>query len=65
MVARMEVDADITWITPDPVALEPLGARLVSSDRPGEWLLNRYRDVTGQVRTIYTSVLARLGSAPA
>jgi [glutamine synthetase] adenylyltransferase / [glutamine synthetase]-adenylyl-L-tyrosine phosphorylase len=62
MVARMEVDADITWITPDPVALEPLGARLASSNRPGEWLLNRYRDVTGQVRSIYTAVLARLGS---
>ena len=60
IVARMDADADVTSIATDPSVLDPLGARLSPAGPPGEWLIARYRDVSEQVRAIFTAVLARL-----
>ena len=60
MFARMESDSNVSWITPDSAILDPLGRRLGFDKRPGKHLLGTYRDITEQVRSIYTAVLARL-----
>jgi glutamate-ammonia-ligase adenylyltransferase len=60
MMARMDADANVSWIAADAAELTPLGVRMGFSDSAGERLLERYRAMTEGVREIYLAVLDRL-----
>lgn len=61
LMARMEHDSNVSWISADPSVLEPLGVRL-GFPRPsaGDQLLARYRETAAQARKLYLQVLERL-----
>ena len=63
-VLRIHTDTGGGAISTDPSELEPLARRL-REPLSGEDLLARYREVTGQVRTIYEAGMDRLGQDPA
>jgi [glutamine synthetase] adenylyltransferase / [glutamine synthetase]-adenylyl-L-tyrosine phosphorylase len=66
MMARMDADANVSWIAADAAALAPLGVRMGFSNPAGERsersqrLLDQYRTMTADVRRIYVTVLDRL-----
>jgi glutamate-ammonia-ligase adenylyltransferase len=60
MMARMDADANVSWIAADAAVLTPLGVRMGFPDPAGERLLERYRETTAGVRQIYLAVLDRL-----
>jgi [glutamine synthetase] adenylyltransferase / [glutamine synthetase]-adenylyl-L-tyrosine phosphorylase len=60
MFARMDQDASTNWVPSDPAALAPLEVRMGLPVASGESLLERYRSVTSEVRSIYLEVLSRL-----
>ena len=55
MMARMDKDANISWIPADAEELAPLGVRMGLSN-----LLDHYKTTTDDVRRIYLAVLDRL-----
>lgn len=59
-LARLDSDANISWIVPDPSVLTALGKWMGLADPPGERLLFLYRETTERIRSIYTAVLRRL-----
>ena len=59
-VLRIHTDTGGGAISTDPNAAEPLARRL-REPMSGAELLARYREVTGQVRTIYEAAMDRLG----
>ena len=59
-VLRIHTDTGGGAISTDPDAAEPLARRL-REPMSGAELLARYREVTGQVRTIYETAMDRLG----
>ena len=63
-VLRIHTDTGGGAISTDATELEPLARRL-REPLSGTDLLARYRDVTGQVRTIYEAGMDRLGQDPA
>ena len=63
-VLRIHTDTGGGAISTDPSELEPLARRL-REPLSGEDLLARYREATGQVRTIYEAGMDRLGQDPA
>ena len=63
-VLRIHTDTGGGAISTDPAELEPLARRL-REPISGDALLERYRDVTGQVRTIYEAAMERLGQGSA
>ena len=60
MIARMDKDANVNWIPADAAELAPLGVRMGFPKPAGECLLDRYRQTTSGVRTIYLKVLEGL-----
>jgi hypothetical protein len=63
-VLRIHTDTGGGAISTDADQLEPLGQRL-REPLSGADLLARYREVTGQVRTIYEAGIDRLERASA
>ena len=59
-LARIEADSSVSWISTDAERLESTGRRLGLSPPSGPALLDRYRQVTDEVRAIYTKVVERL-----
>jgi glutamate-ammonia-ligase adenylyltransferase len=59
-LVRLDADASISWISPDPVTMNAIGTRMGFEDAPGGRLVTQYREVTERVRTIYTAVMSRL-----
>ncbi len=59
-LARIEADSSVSWISTDAERLESTGRRLGLSPPSGQALLDRYRQVTDEVRAIYTKVVERL-----
>jgi glutamate-ammonia-ligase adenylyltransferase len=59
-LVRLDADASISWISPDPVTMNAIGTRMGFGDAPGGRLVAQYREVTERVRTIYTAVMSRL-----
>ena len=59
-LARIEADSSVSWISTDAERLESTGRRLGLSPPSGQALLDRYRQVTDEVRAIYTKVVRRL-----
>lgn len=62
VAARMEADANVSWIDLNPGTLKVLGRRLGMPEPEAETLLARYRTIAEQVRSIYNRVLERLQS---
>jgi glutamate-ammonia-ligase adenylyltransferase len=60
LMARMEHDSNLSWISTDPSVLAPLGVRLGFQHPAGERLLARYRETTAEVRKLYLQVSDRL-----
>ena len=60
MRARMDMDISMNSIRTERSALEALGKRMGIAHPSGERLLSSYRETTERVRSIYTTVLARL-----
>src|SRR4029077_6161585 len=61
MMARMDNDTNISWISADPEVVAPLAVRLgFAAPSAGERLLERYRTTTDAVRGLYLHVLDRL-----
>ena len=61
-VLRIESDSGIGWISTAPDKLEPLAQHLGLEPATAETLLARYREVTADVRTIYTAGMKKLES---
>ncbi len=59
-LVRLDADSNISWVAPDPVAMNAIGTRMGFGDAPGGRLLAQYREVTERVRSIYTAVVDRL-----
>ena len=59
-VLRIESDSSRGWISTDPAELEPLSRHLGIVPATGEALLDRYREITAEVRAIYEAGLKRL-----
>jgi hypothetical protein len=59
-MARMDLDANVSWIAADAATLAPLGVRMGFPNPAGERLLERYRETTAGVRQIYLAVIDRL-----
>jgi glutamate-ammonia-ligase adenylyltransferase len=59
-MARMDADANVSWLAADAAELAPLGVRMGFPRPSGERLLDQYRQTTGVVRQIYMDVLDRL-----
>ncbi len=62
LVVRLAADAPVGWFSTDPAQLELMGRRLGLPPPAGDHLLKRYREVTTEVRGIYSRVLQRLES---
>ena len=61
-VLRIESDSGVGWISTAPDKLEPLAQHLGLEPATAETLLARYREVTADVRTIYTAGMKKLES---
>lgn len=61
-VLRIEADSGIGWVSTAPDKLEPLAQHLRLEPPTAETLLDRYRDVTAEVRAIYTEGMKKLDS---
>ena len=59
-LVRLDADSSISWISAEPVVMNPVGTRMGFGAAPGGRLLAQYREVTERVRAIYTAVLERL-----
>jgi glutamate-ammonia-ligase adenylyltransferase len=59
-IARMDTDANVSWLAADAAELAPLGVRMGVPSPAGERLLDQYRTMTAAVRSIYLAVLDRL-----
>jgi [glutamine synthetase] adenylyltransferase / [glutamine synthetase]-adenylyl-L-tyrosine phosphorylase len=62
LIARMDNDSNVSWISADPGDVEPLGVRMGFARPAGDTLLERYRATTDDVRGIYLAVIERLAS---
>jgi glutamate-ammonia-ligase adenylyltransferase len=61
LIVRMNEDSNVSWIPTDPPALDPIAVRLgFARPAAGEQLLNRYQEITRDVRALYLRVLDRL-----
>jgi hypothetical protein len=56
----MDMDIATNAIAADAAAVEALGRRMGLAAPSGERLVSTYREVTGRIRSTYTTVLARL-----
>ena len=59
-VLRIESDSSRGWISTDPEELQPLARHLGIVPATGEALLDRYREVTTDVRSIYEEGIRKL-----
>jgi glutamate-ammonia-ligase adenylyltransferase len=61
LIARMDNDTNVSWISADAGEIAPLGVRM-GFDRAsaGEKLLDKYHQITANVRSLYLSVLERV-----
>jgi glutamate-ammonia-ligase adenylyltransferase len=60
LMARMENDSTVSWISAHAPDLTPLGVRLGFEKPAGDNLLKQYQDTTTGVRKLYLQVLNRL-----
>jgi glutamate-ammonia-ligase adenylyltransferase len=61
LMARMDTDTNLSWISSDPAVVAPLAVRMgLTRPSAGEQLLDKYRKTTAIVRKLYLRVLERL-----
>jgi glutamate-ammonia-ligase adenylyltransferase len=61
LMARMDTDTNLSWISSDPLVIAPLAVRMgFARPSAGEQLLDKYRNTTAIVRKLYLQVLERL-----
>jgi glutamate-ammonia-ligase adenylyltransferase len=61
LMARMETDTNLSWISSDSDVVAPLAVRMgFARPSAAEQLLEKYRTTTASVRTLYLQVLQRL-----
>jgi glutamate-ammonia-ligase adenylyltransferase len=61
LMARMDADTNLSWISSDPAVVGPLAVRMgFARPSAGEQLLDKYRKTTAIVRKLYLQVLERL-----
>jgi glutamate-ammonia-ligase adenylyltransferase len=61
LMARMETDTNLSWISSDAATVAPLAVRMgFARPSAGEKLLDAYRETTAGVRDLYLRVLERL-----
>jgi glutamine synthetase adenylyltransferase len=61
-VLRIESDTARGWFPTDPAALESVAARVGVEPATGERVLQRYNEVTTEVRQIFEAGMKRIGA---